>query len=68
MSGPITPHFKLETHADGVRITVRTGTIIVPADMAVDIGNAILAAAAEHDPATVLPLPEVKPKGDPVKL
>lgn len=63
MSGPITPHVTVQTIPDGIRLTVKHSSIVLPPDMAKEIGNWLISSADAHDPLTVPEIPVVTPTG-----
>lgn len=62
----MTPLINIENDADGVRLTLRDRSIVLPPAMANELAQLLLDASAEHDPATVRPQPVVTPSGDPI--
>jgi hypothetical protein len=63
MSGPITPHIEITPHADGVHLKLKHVELVLPPQMARDVGQLLIDTANAHDPLGVLPLPEAKVKG-----
>lgn len=68
MTDPITPHFSVTPHADGVHLKLKHAELVVPAKMAIDIASRIIEAATQHMDSSRegVPLPVVKPAGDPL--
>lgn len=66
MSSLITPHVTMEDCVDGVKLAVKGASLVVPADMARAIGQALIALADAHDPLGMTPLPTVTPAGQPI--
>lgn len=66
MPGPITPHVKMDMLPDGVRLSVKGVAICLPADMARQVGERLIALADGHDPLWTEPLPVVTPSGKPI--
>jgi hypothetical protein len=63
----ISPHIHVVNDPDGVRLTLRNATLVIPPDMALELANLLVRFALHHDPLAVHPLPEVKPTGDPIR-
>jgi hypothetical protein len=66
MTGPITPHIEITPHADGVHLKLKHVEIVLPPDMARDLGQLLIDTANGHDPLGVLPLPQATVKGKPL--
>lgn len=57
----MTPHITVENDADGVQLTLKSASIVLPPGMAVELARLLLDAADAHDPLGVRSLPVVKP-------